>query len=171
MVALRCADSEVQAARYSGVKRNVKSDAYGDYCIAQALLVLESRLKRGPCMSNPSAVKEYLRLHLAPYEFEVFAVMWLDSQNNLIEFKELFRGTVNQTSVYPREVVREAMRVNASNCILAHNHPSGAVEPSRADEGLTVSLKSALTMIDVRVLDHIIVSKTSSLSMAERGLI
>jgi DNA repair protein RadC len=164
--ALQCNDVEPGSVRFN----NAESDEYGDHCIQQALRVLERRLKQGPCMVCPSDVKNYLRLHLAPKDYEVFGVMWLDSQNNLIEFQEMFRGTVSQTTVIPREVLREAMRLNASNCIISHNHPSGGVTPSAADENLTRTLKGTLSLIDVRILDHIIVSKVATTSMAEMGI-
>ena len=98
-------------------------------------------------------------------------MLFFDSQNGLISFEEMFRGTLSQTSVYPREVVRRAMALNCAAVVLVHNHPSGSVQPSRADEVLTQSLKMALTLVDVRVLDHVIVSGDRSLSMAEQGLI
>ena len=143
-----------------------------DALIDEAIRILESRLKVATIsMSSPNAVKDYLRLNLAMLEHEVFGVLWLDSQNRLIEYQELFRGTVNQTSVYPREVVKSALARNASACILAHNHPSGFAEPSRADELLTSNLKTALAMIDCQVLDHMIVGGMTVMSFAERGMI
>ena len=143
-----------------------------DALIDEAIRILESRLKVATIsMSSPNAVKDYLRLNLAMLEHEVFGVLWLDSQNRLIEYQELFRGTVNQTSVYPREVVKSALARNASACILTHNHPSGFSEPSRADELLTANLKTALAMIDCKVLDHMIVGGMSVMSFAERGMI
>ncbi len=143
-----------------------------DALIDEAIRILESRLKVATIsMSSPNAVKDYLRLNLAMLEHEVFGVLWLDSQNRLIEYQELFRGTVNQTSVYPREVVKSALARNASACILTHNHPSGFAEPSRADELLTANLKTALAMIDCKVFDHMIVGGMSVMSFAERGMI
>lgn len=120
---------------------------------------------------SPDAVKHYLQLHLARKPHEVFAVLFLDAQNRLIAMEELFRGTLTQTSVYPREVVQRALQLEAAALVLAHNHPSGMVQPSRADEALTQTLKSALALIDVRVLDHVIVAPGDALSMAERGLL
>ena len=119
----------------------------------------------------PEAVKRYLQLHLAGRPHEVFAALFLDSQHRLIALEELFRGTLNQTSVYPREVVQRALHHHAAAVVLAHNHPSGSVEPSRADEALTQTLKAALALVDVRVLDHVIVGPGQALSMAERGLV
>jgi DNA repair protein RadC len=119
----------------------------------------------------PDAVKDYLKLHFAGREYESFIVLYLDAQNCLIEVEELFRGTLTQTSVYPREVVKSALRFNAAAVMLSHNHPSGSVSPSRADEHLTQTLKAALALVDVRVLDHLVIAGNCSLSFAERGLI
>ncbi len=120
------------------------------------------------CDSSAS-VKDYLRLQLAGEPAEHFAVLFLDSQHRCIAFERMFTGTLTQTSVYPREVVRAALRHHASAVVLAHNHPSGGVQPSRADQAITATLKSALAPVDVRVLDHIIVSGADALSMAEKG--
>lgn len=142
-----------------------------DSIIARALAILDARIKAGPVMDSPRAVREYLIVQAAKHDArEVFSVLFLDAQNRLIEFKELFTGTLTQTSVYPREVVREALRLNAAAVILSHNHPSGETRPSRADEVLTSTLKTALAMVDVRVLDHIITAGGASASMAEIGL-
>ena len=157
-----------QAAIYA-VKSAQSTD---DAIIASALRIIESRMRIATVsMSSPQAVKDHLRLNLATLEHEVFGVLWLDSQNRLIEYQELFRGTVNQTSVYPREVVKSALSCNASACILTHNHPSGFAEPSRADELITATLKTALALIDCKVLDHMIVGGTGVMSFAERGLL
>lgn len=142
-----------------------------DGIIAQALAILAKRLKAREVFSSPQAVKDYLQLNLARKDHEVFAVCFLDAQNRLIEMREMFRGTLTQTSVYPREVVKEAMQLHAAGVVLSHNHPSGTVQPSRADEALTQTLKAALALIDVRVLDHIIVAPGAALSMAEKGLL
>ena len=120
---------------------------------------------------SPDVVKRYLQLHIGGEPCEHFAVLFLDCQNRAIAFERMFVGTLTQTSVYPREVVLAALRHNASAVVLAHNHPSGSVQPSRADEALTQTLKAALAMIDVRVLDHVIVGAGKALSMAERGLV
>ncbi|MBU3721258.1 MAG: DNA repair protein RadC [Burkholderiaceae bacterium] len=141
--------------------------------IAQALRILDARMRAGPVMDSPRVVKDYLRLHFAAASAagrEEFAVMFLAQDNRLIEAKTLFRGTLAQTSVYPREVVKEALTLNAAAVVLAHNHPSGGAEPSRADEYLTQALKSALQLVDVRVLDHVVVGDTC-VSFAERGLL
>jgi DNA repair protein RadC len=129
------------------------------------------QLKEREVFSSPDAVKHYMQLHLAHKPHEVFAVLFLDAQHRLIAMEELFRGTLTQTSVYPREVVRRALQIEAAAVVLAHNHPSGTVQPSRADESLTQTLKSALALIDVRVLDHVIVAPGQSFSMAEKGLL
>jgi DNA repair protein RadC len=123
-------------------------------------------------LSSPSKVRDWLRLRLASRPHEVFMALWLDAQNRLLKAEELFSGTLTQTSVYPREVVKAALAHNAAAVILAHNHPSGIAEPSRADEMLTRSLKEALAMVDVKLLDHFIVAGNSPpLSFAERGLL
>ena len=132
---------------------------------------LQQRLADRPAFDSPQAVRDYLQLQLAAREHEVFAVLFLDAQHHLLRFDEMFRGTLTQTSVYPREVVRRALALNAGAVILAHNHPSGVAEPSRADEFLTQSLKSALALVDVRVLDHLVVGQGHVVSMAERGLL
>ena len=132
---------------------------------------LAQRLAQRTVLSSPQQVKDFLRLQLAHEGQEVFAVMFLDVQNQLIRFEEMFRGTLSQTSVYPREVVKRALALQASAVILAHNHPSGTAEPSRADEFLTQTLKSALALVDVRVLDHLVIGQGAVVSFAERGLL
>jgi DNA repair protein RadC len=122
-------------------------------------------------MSSPRAVRDYLSLSLGSRPHEVFVALFLDSQNRLLGSEELFRGTLTQTSVYPREVVKTALRYNAAGVILAHNHPSGVAEPSRADELLTQTLKQALALVEIRTLDHFIVAGTRTVSFAERGLL
>lgn len=133
--------------------------------------VLAQQLREREVFASPDAVKQYLQLQLAAKQREEFAVLFLDAQNRLIELQLMFRGTLTQTSVYPREIVAEALKLGAAAVILAHNHPSGTVQPSRADEALTQTLKAALALVDVRVLDHIIVAPGAALSMAERGLL
>ncbi|RSZ47222.1 MULTISPECIES: DNA repair protein RadC [unclassified Variovorax] len=129
------------------------------------------RLRERAVFDSPETVKQYLQLHIGTRPHEVFAVVFLDVQHRLIALEEMFRGTLTQTSVYPREVVTRAIHHRAAAVVLAHNHPSGSLEPSRADESLTQTLRAALALVDVRVLDHIIVSPGQSLSMAEKGLI
>ena len=132
---------------------------------------LAQQLSERSAFGSPQQVKDFLRLQLAEREHEVFVVLFLDSQHRLLVCDEMFRGTLTQTSVYPREVVKRALGLNASAVILAHNHPSGVAEPSRADEFLTQTLKSALQLVDVRVLDHLVVARTQVVSFAERGLL
>lgn len=132
---------------------------------------LAQELQSRPLFDSPRAVRDYLQLQLGARAHEVFAVLYLDSQNRLIALEELFRGTLTQTSVYPREVVLRALHHHAAAVVLAHNHPSGVAEPSRADESLTQSLKAALSLVDVRVLDHFIVTRNQAVSMAELGLV
>jgi DNA repair protein RadC len=142
-----------------------------DSVVAHALSILESRIKRGPVLSSPDAVKSFLRLLVGGLEREVFGTVFLDAQHNVISHEIMFTGTLSQTSVYPREIVKAALLKNAGAVILFHNHPSGSCEPSRADEHVTATIKASLNLVDVRVLDHLIVSATGALSFAERGLI
>jgi DNA repair protein RadC len=132
---------------------------------------LAAELAQRPVFDTPGAVRDYLRLQMEHLPHEVFALLFLDSQQRLLQYEELFRGTLTQTSVYPREVVKRALALNAAAVILAHNHPSGACEPSKADEFLTERLKSALGLIDVRVLDHFVIGTGRTMSFAERGLL
>ncbi len=132
---------------------------------------LTQQLRERPVFDAPQAVKDHLRLQLAHLRHEVFVVLFLDAQSRLLATEEMFRGTLTQTSVYPREVVKRALAQHASAVILAHNHPSGVAEPSRADEYLTQTLKSALQLVDVRVLDHLVVGQAGVVSFAERGLL
>ncbi len=145
---------------------------------AELLAVLElarralaQQLHERPALDSPQAVHAYLQLHLAHKGHEVFAALFLDSQHRLIAFEALFRGSLTQTSVYPREVVLHALQHQAAAVVLAHNHPSGNVTPSSADQALTHTLRAALALIDVRVLDHVIVAPGAALSMAEQGLL
>lgn len=153
-------------------------DATGQYRPAAASEVLQAaqdllgkQLRGRVVFDSPKLVQDFLKSKLSTLELEVFSVLMLDSQHQLIEYVELFRGTVSQTSVYPREVIKESLARNAAALILVHNHPSGVATPSRADEQLTTQLKTALAMVDVRVLDHMIVAGNDVLSFAERGLI
>lgn len=146
------------------------------YAQLQAVLEMARRalsedIRSGDVLRSPASVREYLRLVLQGREQEVFLALFLDAQNRVIEPEELFRGTLTQTSVYPREVVKRALHHNAAAVIFAHNHPSGVAEPSRADELLTQALKQALALVDVKVLDHFIVGGSALLSFAERGLV
>ena len=132
---------------------------------------LNQELSQRAVFDAPASVKRYVQLHLGGRVSEVFAVLFVDAQHRLIAFEEMFRGTLTQTSVYPREVVRRALELHAAAVILAHNHPSGIAEPSRADEALTQTLTSALRWVDVRVLDHLVVGQSEIVSFAERGLL
>ncbi|WP_398496204.1 JAB domain-containing protein [Variovorax sp.] len=152
-------------------------DAHGHYQVATtdqilraARQVVDQKLQRGAEFTSPVSVKEYLCAKLGGLDHEVFSVLLLDSQNRLIEYVEMFQGTISQASVYPREVVKLALKHNAAAMILSHCHPSGCAQPSRADEVLTRQLTEALKLVDVRVLDHIIVAGNATLSMAEAGL-
>ena len=139
--------------------------------VKQALELLECEAREADALASPDAVRDYLRLLLADRPHEVFAVVFLDAQNRVIVTLEMFRGTLTQTSVYPREVLIEALARNAASVILCHNHPSGVAEPSRADQALTQTLKAALALVDVRVLDHFVVTRGGIVSFAERGLL
>ncbi len=132
---------------------------------------LGEELRSGCALSSPSAVRDYLRLTLGAREHEVFVALLLDAQHRVLQTDELFRGTLTQTSVYPREVVKAALAANAAAVIFAHNHPSGVAQPSQADELLTRQLKEALALVDIKVLDHFIVAGNQCLSFAERGLL
>ena len=133
--------------------------------------VLREKLDRGNALSSPQSVRDYLRLKLQNRPHEVFVCVFLDAQNRVIADEELFRGTLTQTSVYPREVVKKALQHNAAAVIFAHNHPSGIAEPSRSDEALTQALKQALALVDVKVLDHFVIGAGAAMSFAERGLL
>lgn len=164
-----CAAGERDLCRLPGMGR-------AKYAQLQAVIelarrTLKEKITNGNALNSPSAVREYLRLKLQALPHEVFVALFLDSQNRVIEVEELFRGTLTQTSVYPREVVKRALHHNAGAVILAHNHPSGVAEPSHADETLTQALKQALALVDVRVLDHFIVAGGGVISFAERGLL
>ena len=133
--------------------------------------LLAEEMRRDDVLTNPNAVRDYLRLLFRGRQYESFAVLYLDSQNRLIASEELFHGTLNQTSVYPREVVKRALAQNCAAVVFSHCHPSGVAEPSRADELLTSALKQALALVDIRVLDHMVVAEHAVVSFAERGLI
>ena len=132
---------------------------------------LREEMSAESALTSPGAVRDYLRLSIAAHQHEVFVCLWLDAQHRVIASEELFRGTLTQTSVYPREIVKAALAANAAAVIFAHNHPSGAAQPSQADELLTRNLKEALALVDVKVLDHFIVAGNQAISFAERGLL
>jgi len=153
---------------------HTKTELLSDNTIIQAALnILEDRIcysVNSPSFTSPNDSKDYVKLKLAEYEHEVFACLFLDQRHHVIAFEELFRGTIDGASVYPREVAKEAIKHNAAAVIFAHNHPSGNAEPSMADQAITNKLKDALALIDVRVLDHLVVGE-DVISFAERGLI
>ncbi len=132
---------------------------------------LKDDMRSASALTTPGAVRDYLRLAIAGREHEVFVCLWLDAQHRVISFDELFRGTLTQTSVYPREIVKAGLKANAAAVIFAHNHPSGVAQPSQADELLTRNLKEALSLVDIKVLDHFIVAGHHALSFAERGML
>jgi DNA repair protein RadC len=140
--------------------------------IQQAIACLEARYHvRKEVLTSPQATRDYLKLRLAGVPYEVFAILLLDNRHRVIQYRELFRGTIDGASVHPREVVRLVIGANAAAVILAHNHPSGVAEPSQSDLRITQRLKDALALVDVRVLDHIIVGEGEGASFAERGLL
>jgi DNA repair protein RadC len=168
----------VQQARlaYTGSLSSVftaKENTPEKCIVAKELLKrwLNEELLEGDSLNSPQAVRDYLTLHFAGMQFESFVVVFLDSQHRVVAVEEMFRGTLTQTSVYPREVVKASLKHNCAATIFAHNHPSGVAEPSQSDRMLTDALKQALALVDVRVLDHFIVASNKILSFAERGMI
>ncbi|MGH7174231.1 MAG: RadC family protein [Gemmataceae bacterium] len=145
--------------------------ATAEQILAAARQVIDQKMQRGTSLQSPADARSYLRVKLAGYDYEVFALLLLDVGHRLIEYVELFRGTIDGASVHPREVIRETLRVNAAAAIFAHNHPSGNPEPSHADQVITLRLRDALALIDVRTLDHVIVAGDKTTSLAERGLL
>jgi DNA repair protein RadC len=137
--------------------------------IDTALKLLALRISKGPLLSSPKAVKDYLRLRFADLEYEVFSLLYLDKRHRLIACEEMFRGTIDGASVFPREVVKSALCHNSAAVVLCHNHPSNCAEPSQADELITHRLKDALQLVDIRVIDHVIVCAGQAVSLAERG--
>ena len=156
--------------------RNVKGLGTAKRAQFAAVIELAQRsigetLREGAALTSPGAVRDYLRLALGARAHEVFVCIWLDAQHRVVRFEEPFRGTLTQTSVYPREIVKSALAANAAAVIFAHNHPSGVAQPSQADELLTRNLKEALAMVEVKVLDHFIIAGNQAISFAERGLL
>ena len=145
--------------------------ATADEILDAARAILARRVRKGAALANPHSTRDFLRLQLATRDHEIFAVLFLDNRHRVIEFVPLFRGTIDGASVHPREVVTEALARNAAAVILAHNHPSGVAEPSQADELITNRLRAALALVDIRVLDHFVVTGDAIVSFAERGLI
>ena len=162
----------ILGANLSGVKGlGPAKRAQFEAAVELARRSLKEELRAASALTSPGAVRDYLRLAIADREHEVFVCLWLDAQHRVLRFEELFRGTLTQTSVYPREIVKAGLRANAAAVIFAHNHPSGAAQPSRADELLTRNLKDALALVEIKVLDHFIVAGPHTLSFAERGLL
>lgn len=139
--------------------------------IDRAVKELSKAYQAGLAFNNANASKEYIQLQIGGSDVEIFCVMFLDTQNQLIEFKKMFNGTIDSASVYPREIVREALMLNAKAIIIAHNHPSGILEPSNSDKSITRRIKEACNILDINLLDHILVSKLGAMSFAERGLL
>ena len=178
LVGVRNSESLIAASRGSALKvlelaRSRSGCAWQRLSAAQRLheLALLEAASKGPTMQSPSVVRQYLSTVLATRPYEVFCVVFVDSRHRVIAMLELFRGTIDGASVHPREVVREALAHNAAAVLFAHNHPSGVSEPSNADELITHRLREALALVDVRVLDHLIVSAGGAVSLAERGVI
>lgn len=145
---------------------------YNQKVVDRALKMLSTRIQEPEMIiTSPDTVKAFLQCKIAHKEHEVFCVMFLNNQHELIEFQEMFRGTINAASVHPREIVKEALKLNAAAVILSHNHPSGVPEPSLSDVDITRTLKDILNVVDVRILDHIIITSHGTTSMAERGQI
>jgi DNA repair protein RadC len=172
----RCGSLTALLMAERGVFQSIVGLGDAKYAQVHAVLEMSRRalretLDRGPALSSPQTVRDYLRLRLQGLAHEVFVAVFLDAQNRVLEVEELFRGTLTQTSVFPREIVKRALHFNAAAIIFAHNHPSGVAEPSRADEALTQTLKHTLALVDVKVLDHFVVGGDCAMSFAERGLL
>ncbi len=164
-------DQNEKHNRFAGVSLNDLNPMEQKMLVEMALTVMEYRYQPGALMGSPVEAKAYLRLRLAERKAEVFACLFLDTRNRVICFEEMFHGTIDGASVYPRVVVQRALEVNASGVMLTHNHPSGDPEPSPADITLTQRLKGALGLVDIRILDHIVIGATSTVSFAERGML
>lgn len=157
--------------RFAGLKPSELNDAEKQSVVTLAMKILAVKYRAGMALSNPAETRNFLRLRLADQRNEVFGGLFLDNRHRIIAVRDLFQGTIDGASVHPRVVVQQAMEVNAAAMVFFHNHPSGVAEPSRADEMLTRRLKEALALVDVRVLDHFVVSAGESVSFAERGLL
>ena len=157
--------------RFEGLTPEDLSAPEAESLVDLALQVLEARNRKGQVLGSPTETQAYLRLRLAERPNEVFACLYLDTRHRVLALEELFQGTIDGASVHPREVVRRALEYRAGAVIVAHCHPSGVAEPSQADLRVTERLKSALSLVDVRVLDHVIVATEGAVSFAERGLL
>ena len=157
--------------RFEGLKLSELNDAEKHSVMKLAMKSLAIKHRTGSALCSPEATRNYLRLRMADYRHEVFGCLLLDNRHRVIALHEMFQGTIDGASVYPRVVVQRAMEANAAAVVLFHNHPSGVAEPSMADEALTKRLKEALALVDVRVLDHFVIAAGESVSFAERGLL
>ena len=157
--------------RFTGLRPSDLSDVEKQSVVTLAMKVLAIQHRAGRLLSNPEATRNYLRLRLADYRNEVFGSLLLDNRHRIIAMRDLFQGTIDGASIHPRVVVQQAMQENAAAVVFFHNHPSGVAEPSHADEAITRRLKDALALVDVRVLDHFVVSAGESVSFAQRGLL
>ena len=157
--------------RFAGLKLSELNDVEKQSVVMLAMKLLSIKHRAGKTLGSPAETRDFLRLRLAEYRNEVFGCLFLDNRHRIIAVRELFQGTIDGASVHPRVVVQHALEVNAAAMVFFHNHPSGVAEPSRADEMLTRRLKEALALVDVRVLDHFVVSGGESVSFAERGLL
>lgn len=155
----------------SEIQKQIQAYGSEDAVVAAAIEILRGRLSDRRQLMSPQAVRDYLALNLQRVPHEVFWVVYLDAQNRVLAAEEAFRGTLTQTPVFPREIVKRALHHNAAGVIFAHNHPSGIAEPSRADEAITQTLKHTLALVDVKVLDHFIIGEGATMSFAERGLL
>jgi DNA repair protein RadC len=167
-------DSSVETVvedRLTGLKPSNLNDVEKQSVVTLAMKVLAIKHRAGRSLASPEATRNYLRLRLADYRNEVFGSLFLDNRHRIIAVRELFQGTIDGASIHPRVVVQQALEANAAAMVFFHNHPSGVAEPSHADEAITRRLKDALALVDVRVLDHFVVSAGESVSFAERGLL
>jgi len=158
-------------SRFDGMRYRDLNRLEQDQVIALARDILWSRATKGECLTSPAAMREYLQLRIGELEHEVFGILYLDNKHRVLDIGELFRGTIDGASVHPREVVKETLRRNAAAVVFYHNHPSGMAEPSRADQKITRRLVETLSLIDVRVLDHFVVTSQECMSFAEMGLL
>ncbi len=157
--------------RFTGLKTSELNDEEKQSVMILAMKVLAVKHRAGRALCSPEETRNFLRLRLADYRNEVFGSLFLDNRHRIIAVRELFQGTIDGASIYPRVVVQQALEANAAAMVFFHNHPSGVAEPSHADEAITRRLKDALALVDVRVLDHFVVSGGESVSFAERGLL